>query len=324
MSSNITPSTTAGRGRGKTSPSAGKGRGRGYGIDSSPLRKPDSRDSSRPGSGTNSPARVSSSSQSVPKATVSDTTVTTKTGNSQLNAQAKEFVFVTTAKSRSDTSTTVTLSATAAEFVPTQTPMMQSINHYDQLVGFLSYVLDQQLNDPGLYDSSMPDVTSYLSKNLIDITAMETACRVIFDWALTVENFSYTCARMCQHIAQSVLNDHNGGFPSHMLKRCHEEHKQMSHLMTNNPTRACAFAIFLAELYSKDKFRVPHVMKALLEIVERMMNILNNEFARTVGQLMKMCGAHLEDDLEKSGDVKQMDTLICTIRAKVAGASGYK
>lgn len=92
----------------------------------------------------------------------------------------------------------------------------------------------------------------------------------------------------------------------------------MSDLVRTDQTRACSFAVFLAELYTKPIARIPKVMSAILEIVELMIAQLNDSIAKTVGQVMKMCGACLEDDLAMLDQpaTEKMDKIISDICSK--------
>lgn len=310
-------------------PSA-KGRGRGYGIDNSPLKKPDSsRNASRPGSAPQSPRRnTSTSSQNLasntlsdgPRTTVSDSSVGTSRKTS-LDVLAPEFVptFTKSAKSLP------ALSVEAPTFVPSSPKHMSrpplEIQKYDQLVSHIEVYLNEFLDRPSRYDHRISQVIEHLGLALSDSMAMEIICDVIFEWAVSATNFAYICARLCEDVARNVTNNYNGRFHQHMLKRCHREHKNLKDLLLNNPSRTSSFAVFLAELYSREEFRIRPLMEAVLKVVELMVQNLDDMFARPVGQVLKMCGACLEDQLALTEDTARMNSLMSSITNKVSGGN---
>ena len=304
-----------------TASGRGRGRGRGYGLDSSPLRKPDSRNSSRPGSTSQSPRgsvaqnTSANTSQHSPKTTVSDSSVSTSR-KTTLDAGAPEFVPTPTKSTKSLSA----LSVHAKEFVPSSQCLPSQL--YSEITQVLESTLTTLLNSPSSYEQLIGNITSYLSGNLIDDQSMETACNVIFQWAVTESNFSYICARLCEHISARVKNNHNGRFHQHLLKRCHGEHKKIKELLQSNPKQASSFAVFLAELYIREGFRVSKVLHAVLEIIELMVEHLDDNLARSVGQILKMCGGHLEDGLVQENKKERMSHILSQITAKLSSPSG--
>ena len=305
-------------GRTNSPKSAGRGRGRGFGIDNSPLRKPNEfRTPGRPGSNTSSPK--TNTSPMTPKSSHSDTSVASN--SSLLDASAKEFVPRTV---RSQPS----LSVTASEFVPTSSIMnpltVQSgsgsapLGTDQVLIQFLEDQLFKLLMNPSCFDYAMVDFANNLSTLLVDKESMEIVSDVIFEWAISKPNFSYTCSRVCQYLAQNLSSiTHNGTINTYIMKRCHKEHQQVKELLKSDQYRACSFAVFLAELYTKPFGRLSSVMNAILQIVELMSEQLNDDLAKTVGQVMKMCGACLEDDLSMATPpgTQRMDKLISTLNS---------
>ena len=304
-------------GRTNSPKSAGRGRGRGFGIDNSPLRKPNElRTPGRPGSNTSSPK--ANTSPMTPKSSHSDTSVASN--SSLLDASAQEFV-PRTVKSQPS------LSVTASEFVPTSSMNSLTVQSgsgsappgTDQvLIQFLEDQLFKLLMNPSSYDYAMANFSNNLSTLLVDKESMEIASDVIFEWAISKPNFSYTCSRVCQYLAQNLSSiNHNGTINVYIMKRCHKEHIQVAELLKSDQYRACSFAVFLAELYTKPFGRLPKVMNAILELVELMSGQLNDELAKTVGQVMKMCGACLEDDLTMATPpgTQRMDKLISTLNS---------
>jgi len=162
----------------------------------------------------------------------------------------------------------------------------------------------------------MTQFANKLSTLLVDKESMEIASDVVFEWAISKPNFSYTCARVCQYLAQHIGSiSHNGTINVYLMKRCHKEHLQVAELLKSDQLRACSFAVFLAEIYTKPMGRMSKVMNAILEVIELMIGQLNDELAKTVGMVMKMCGACLEDDLSMTTppQTTRMDTLITNL-----------
>ncbi|XP_067951109.1 polyadenylate-binding protein-interacting protein 1-like [Watersipora subatra] len=289
----------------------GRARGRGFGLDSSEQR--------RPGINSNADRVVLSNSQAslTPKTTVSDSSVSTST-KSPLDAKAPEFVPSSTRSVRS----LPELSVHAQEFVPLQHQQTRIIADHEHIINFLAYVLEDLLLMPSSYERSVNNITAFLIRCLTDNRSMTVACDVIFDWAVGTPNFSYICARLCENVANKVPNDHNGRFHQHMLKRCRQEFAKVDDLIVNSPAHASCFAIFLAELYSREVFRIDKVKDAVLDIIEKMVAKLDNDLAKTIGQILKMCGAHLEDALAKNHETSRMEALLSAITSKVSNSEG--
>jgi len=307
----------------KTSNSAGRGRGRGrgFGLDSSPLRKPasdSSRSSSRPGSGSQSPRSLESQSMSkrqttsmstAPKTTVSDSSVPSSSKTVMvLNASAEAFV-PKVAKS------SPALSVAAPEFIPSEALQ----NDYEKFTTNLELMLQELMDFPGRFDRSMPNIADYFRTVFTRKEFIETACDVIFEWAITYKNFAYTCGRFCEYIAVNVANDHNGTFKQHILKRCHQEYRQVENLLRSDRNRLCSFAIFLAELYTQSVRGIDPVRAALLDILEKLISTLDDSITITIVQVLKMCGGRFEDDLALAGidNVARLASILSSINDKI-------
>jgi len=219
------------------------------------------------------------------------------------------------------------LNAAASEFVPraAKSQPIVTISHhpaepvhvqqYAQLVDYIERVLNALYTNPSHFDIVVPDLNGYLQKELVDNETMETAADVLFEWAVAYDNFSYICARICQHLHTHLKNDHTGTFSVHVIKRCHTEHESRD---TCEPQRLRNFAILLAELYTRlvgnDGHRLKSLMIGVCELVETMMAKLDNEFAKTVGQTLKMCGACLEDDLLRHNKLGIMENIVAQLQ----------
>lgn len=283
--------------------SPGRGRARGRGLDTTPLRKPN-QNASRPGSLNNSPRRAENQEGS-PKSTVSDSVV--KLSCPQENPQSS-------------------LNAKAAEFVPRATKSQPSLvvdSSYQSpnefLVSYIENALTNLLSSPSHFERVSPQLSHYFTANLIDEQSMTIASDVIFEWAITQPNFGYTCGRLIQDLSSSVPNNHNGLFLQHVIKRCHFEHKEHAVMVRDDPERLRLFTIFIAELYTRidgPDGRLIKLMNAILELVYAMLDNIDNLFAKTVGQTLKLCGASLEDDLSSSGKTQKMDELMAQLTVK--------
>lgn len=286
------------------------GRGRGHQLNSTPLPKPNSSDSGRP---TNSPSSPSRQHGTQPagggvglKVTVSDSAVGSTMISGSLNVGAVEFV----------------PKSTQSQPCLAQSEILEDTGSYpyQQLIDHLEDKLNELLMNPSQFNLVAADLTSFFSTNLIDEGSMGVACDVIFEWAVSMENFAYSSTRLIIYLSECVTVNHKGTFRQHMLKRCHMEHIEHENLLVTNQTRFQAFTLFLAELYTKlvdtNGNRLSPLSDAVLKLVKTMLSVLNDGFAKTTTQTLKLCGSCLEDDLRASGNKEAMDLLMAELASQ--------
>lgn len=275
--------------------STGCGRGRGYGLDNSPLRKPDS-------------DRSSSASSTPPRLATSDTSLR----SSSLNVEANVFI-----PKKGSSAVPLSLNPGAQEFVPKAKEIV--ITDTDMLVDFLNQTLRHLHLNPGDFDSNLRFIAGQLGEFLTDEPQMDTACDGIFEWAVTTPNFSYTCARLIEQLIPLVGNNHNGTLLQHMLKRCRTEHTKRDVLVKSSPDRLQSFTVFMAELYTQilvSNNRLSKLRVAISELITTLSdNVEGNEsFVKTIIQVLKMSGAYLEDDfIQATGNKRDMDSLLAKL-----------
>lgn len=178
--------------------------------------------------------------------------------------------------------------------------------------------------DPGEFDSLIESLVDVLRSSVSEEETMRVIADIIFDQAVSEPNFTYSAARLCNHLSQN-LETTFGNFRNLILQRCEQEHTILTELISSN-SEACleGFTMFMGELFSQLEIVVGDVKeklwilgKKLTELLITLLSHPRESNLRCVCQVLKLTGATLEDHERQTSEgntAVEMDKIIMTIQ----------
>ncbi|KAM4616877.1 polyadenylate-binding protein-interacting protein 1 isoform 2-T2 [Polymixia lowei] len=152
------------------------------------------------------------------------------------------------------------------------------------------------------------------------------------DESTAIPNFSYTGARLCNHLSHNLaISPASGNFRQRLLQRCQKEYEQRAVAVQGDKETQKSFhsfVLFLGEVYLNLEVKsgkgTPNRANILLAALKELLNSL---FSNPVDanlicavKLLKLTGSVLEDAWKESGK-SDMEELIHRIEAVVLDAS---
>lgn len=190
-------------------------------------------------------------------------------------------------------------------------------------VSVLREFIHQITLSPGEYESRVKTMTDKLKTSVSNEETMRAITNTIFDQAITEPNFTYSAAKLCNHLSQS-LQFAFGNFRHFLIQRCLQEHQRHDELLVGSDGGMYlrGFAIFVGELFSqleigegKEIFRI--LGKSLTELLNVLLNYPTENNLKCVCQVLKLTGARLEDHERQASEERaapEMDKIIKKIK----------
>ncbi|KAM3937927.1 polyadenylate-binding protein-interacting protein 1 [Leptodactylus fuscus] len=223
------------------------------------------------------------------------------------------------------------LSANAAEFYPPG--YFADGNSYEDdnvgysavpeftLAGYVQDILNHLTEEPGSFEIEIIQFTDVLNGWVTTEESLQELVELIYEQATSVPNFSYTGARLCNHLSSNLqINPQNWNFRHLLLKRCQTEFEKRHQAAKGNEAirkRFHAFVLFLGELYLNLEIkgakgqvtRAEILQSGLKELLDALFsNPLDDNLICAV-KLLKLTGSVLEDAWKEKG-ISYMDEVI--------------
>ncbi|XP_053276767.1 polyadenylate-binding protein-interacting protein 1 [Pleuronectes platessa] len=234
-----------------------------------------------------------------------------------------------------------TLSASAAEFVPSGFNSYEDPTLYDDneeyyteinLEGMVKDFLDHLSSSPGTFESDIDYITGMLNSCVTTEALLQDLVELIYKESTAIPNFSYTGARLCNHLSKHLnVSPPSGNFRQLLLKRCRTEYEHRDVAVrgeAGTQKKFHSFVLFLGELYLSLELKSakgpPKRAEILLVALKDLMHSL---FSNPVDsnlicavKLLKLTGSILDDTWKASGQ-PHMDELIQRIETIVLDAT---
>ncbi|XP_077141533.1 polyadenylate-binding protein-interacting protein 1 [Ranitomeya variabilis] len=232
----------------------------------------------------------------------------------------------------SDSRTVISkLSANAAEFYPSG--YFADGNSYEEnnvgysavpeitLAGFVQETLNHLTEEPGSFEAEITQFTDLLNSWVTTEESLQELVELIYEQATSVPNFSYTGARLCNHLTSNLqINPPNWNFRQRLLKRCQTEFEKRNQAAKGNEAsrkRFHAFVLFLGELYlnleikgSKGQVNRAEILQTgLKELLDALFSNPVDDNLICAVKLLKLTGSVLEDAWKEKGQF-YMDEVI--------------
>ncbi|XP_014661426.1 PREDICTED: polyadenylate-binding protein-interacting protein 1-like isoform X2 [Priapulus caudatus] len=209
---------------------------------------------------------------------------------------------------------TFTLSAYAAEFVPrymqTNTPDEFQAEEDDMFAGDpacrqMAEVITKLTVNPGsFYDLVNPLIDS-LNAHAETEQSLQICVDLVIDQAIMEPNFTYTGARLCDHLSKHLhVKVASGNFRQLLLARLHLQFKKRDELMANESTihLVQGLLVFLGELFTQMEVvkdgrsqKIELFYAAIKNVINTLLTQPNDSNLVCVARVLKMTGAGLED-----------------------------
>ncbi|XP_069379572.1 polyadenylate-binding protein-interacting protein 1 isoform X2 [Paralichthys olivaceus] len=233
------------------------------------------------------------------------------------------------------------LSASAAEFVPSGINSYEDPTHYDDSEGYYGELnLDEMVKDfldhlsssPGTFESDIEYITGMLNSCVTTEALLKDLVELIYKESTAIPNFSYTGARLCNHLSKHLnVSPPSGNFRQLLLKRCQTEYQHRDVAVRGEPEiqkKFHSYVLFLGELYLhleiKSAKGPPKRADILLIALKDLMNSL---FSNPVDsnlicavKLLKLTGSVLDDTWKENGQ-SHMEELMQRIETVVLDAT---
>ncbi|XP_063817868.1 polyadenylate-binding protein-interacting protein 1 isoform X3 [Pseudophryne corroboree] len=216
------------------------------------------------------------------------------------------------------------LSVNAAEFYPSG----YSVDNYVEENGgypvvpeptmaeYVQDLLNHLTEQPGSFEAEIYQFTDVLNNWVTTEESLQEVVELLYQQATSVPNFSYTGARLCNHLSINLqINPQNWNFRQLLLKRCQTEFEKRDQAAKGDEAtrkRFHAFVLFLGELYLNLELTGSVLEDAwkekgnsyMEEVIQRMKNVvLDADCSR-----LKMA-------ISPSQDVKQMLLKLVELRS---------
>ncbi|XP_063817857.1 polyadenylate-binding protein-interacting protein 1 isoform X2 [Pseudophryne corroboree] len=214
------------------------------------------------------------------------------------------------------------LSVNAAEFYPSG----YSVDNYVEENGgypvvpeptmaeYVQDLLNHLTEQPGSFEAEIYQFTDVLNNWVTTEESLQEVVELLYQQATSVPNFSYTGARLCNHLSINLqINPQNWNFRQLLLKRCQTEFEKRDQAAKGDEAtrkRFHAFVLFLGELYLNLEIKGAkgQVTRAVI-LQSGLKELLNALFSNPVDdnvicavKLLKLTGSVLEDAWKEKGN----------------------
>uniref|UniRef100_UPI00358EFB73 polyadenylate-binding protein-interacting protein 1 n=1 Tax=Myxine glutinosa TaxID=7769 RepID=UPI00358EFB73 len=180
---------------------------------------------------------------------------------------------------------------------------------------YLTLMLDTLTVCPARLDHDIEELTDELCA-LSSRDSLSTIVSLIFKQAVTEPNFTYTAARLCNHLSQHLSQPSpEGNFRQQLLKRCHDEFNLMEKAITSQNEEERRnfhnFVLFLGELYLNlmvGGSKADILGEGLRDIIHALLSHPSHDNLRCVVRVLKLTGAALElsNDIDSQVQMNQI------------------
>ncbi|KAM9330000.1 polyadenylate-binding protein-interacting protein 1 [Gastrophryne carolinensis] len=232
------------------------------------------------------------------------------------------------------------LSATAAEFYPAGYSA-ECNNYVDEngtypsqevsLSEYIQNVLNQLTQQPGSFEAEVYQFTDILNNCISTEESLKELVELVYQQATSVPNFSYTGARLCNHLSTHLqITPENCNFRQLLLKRCQTEYEKREQAAKGDVAtrkRFHAFVLYLGELYLNLEIKGAKGQVTRAQILQSgLKELMNALFSNPVDdnvicavKLLKLTGSVLEDAWKEKGH-HYMDEVIQRMKNVVLDA----
>nr|XP_046243974.1 polyadenylate-binding protein-interacting protein 1 isoform X2 [Scatophagus argus] len=233
------------------------------------------------------------------------------------------------------------LSASAPEFVPAGFNLYEDPNFYNDsesyyceptLADMVTDFLGNLSSSPGSFESDIEYITGVLNSWVTTEELLHELVELIFTQSTAIPNFSYTGARLCNHLSHHLtISPPSGNFRQLLLKRCRIEFERRDAAVRGDAEtqkKFHSFVLFLGELYLNLEVKSgkgpPNRADILLSALNDLMNTLFNHPVDAnlicAVRLLKLTGSVLDDAWKESGK-PHMEELIQRIETILLDAT---
>ncbi|XP_036383095.1 polyadenylate-binding protein-interacting protein 1 [Megalops cyprinoides] len=231
------------------------------------------------------------------------------------------------------------LSVNAAEFYPS------GYNHYQEepsedgydgyypetLAELVQGILGHLTSSPGSFEADIEQITDTLNAWVTTEETLQELVELIYTQSTSITNFSYTGARLCNHLSRHLaLSPSSGNFRQRLLQRCRTEYEQRDQAVKGDEATRKSFhsyVVFLGELYLNLEVnikgplvRADILLTALRDLMDTLLSNPDDGNLICAVKLLKLTGLVLEDTWKEKGK-PDMDELVMKIKAIVLDAS---
>ncbi|XP_075039884.1 polyadenylate-binding protein-interacting protein 1 isoform X2 [Mixophyes fleayi] len=215
------------------------------------------------------------------------------------------------------------LSVNAAEFYPSGYSV-DCNNFVDENGGYAvvpdltmaEYVqdlLNHLTEQPGSFEAEIYQFTDVLNGWVTTEESLQEVVELIYQQATSVPNFSYTGARLCNHLSSNLqISPQNWNFRQLLLKRCQTEFEKRDQAAKGDEAtrkRFHAFVLFLGELYLNLEIkgakgqvtRAQILQSGLKELLDALFSNPVDDNVICAVKLLKLTGSVLEDAWKEKG-----------------------
>ncbi|XP_076854825.1 polyadenylate-binding protein-interacting protein 1 [Brachyhypopomus gauderio] len=236
------------------------------------------------------------------------------------------------------------LSASAPEFVPASLPPPHDDVYEDGSEGYytepsmadwVQEVLSHLNSSPGSFESDIDEITATLNNWVTTMEILQQLVELVFTQSTSMPNFTYTGARLCNHLSQHLTQSPGrASFRQLLLKRCHVEfERRMQALAGDEQTqrRFHSYVLFLGELYLNLEVRTGKappsradvLLGALKDLIDTLCSHPTDANLICAIKLLKLTGSVLEDAWKHKG-LNHMDDLIQRMKDILLDAKGSR
>ncbi|KAJ3604585.1 hypothetical protein NHX12_029325, partial [Muraenolepis orangiensis] len=184
--------------------------------------------------------------------------------------------------------------------------------------------LNHLSSSPGSFDSDVEFIVNMLNSWVVTEELLQELVELIYTQSTAIPNFSYTGARLCNHLSHHLaISPESGNFRQLLLKRCRTEFTQKDAAVKGDPVVRKgfhSFVLFLGELYLnlevKSKKGPPErahiLLGALKDLLTSLFSNPDDSNLICAVKLLKLTGSVLEDTWKKSGKSDMDDLLLRT------------
>ncbi|KAJ8401563.1 hypothetical protein AAFF_G00378800 [Aldrovandia affinis] len=230
------------------------------------------------------------------------------------------------------------LSVNAAEFYPPgynlQEPTYQdSEDHYypETLAELVQDILSHLNSSPGSFESDIDQITGTLDGWVTTEETLQELVELIYMQSTSIPNFSYTGARLCNHLSRHLsISPPGGNFRQRLLQRCRVEYEQRDQAVRGDVATQKSFhsyVLFLGELYLNlevnakgPPVRAEVLLTALRKLLDSLFSNPEDRNLICAVKLLKLTGSILEDAWKERGTL-DMDELVKRIETILLDAS---
>ncbi|XP_061117315.1 polyadenylate-binding protein-interacting protein 1 [Conger conger] len=230
------------------------------------------------------------------------------------------------------------LSVDAVEFYPAgysqQEPVYEDTQdqYYPETLAELVHEFLSHLNSsPGAFESDIVQITSTLNEFVTREETLQELVELIYTQSTTIPYFSYTGARLCNHLAHHLSFSPAGrNFRQLLLQRCHMEFEQRDQAVRGDEATQKSFhsyVLFLGELYLNLEVntrgipaRADILLDALRKLLDSLFSNPQDKNLICAVKLLKLTGSVLEGAWKEKG-MTDMDELVQKIQSVLLDAT---